>query len=100
MKKRLITALLASVLAVQLIPTAAMAEETAASDEYRITDEDVTINLVRSDNSNQPMQLDNEVLQAVQDYTGVTLDINAIAGSDWGTKTEMLIATNSDYDIM
>lgn len=97
MKKRMFSAILTVTMLAQ--PCMAMAQEDVG-DEYRITDEAVTLNLVRSDNSNQPMQLGNEVLQAVEAYTGVNLEIDAIAGSDWSTKTEMLIATNSDYDIM
>lgn len=98
MKKRVISAILAAAMMMSLAPVAALAEEAAG--DYKITEEPVTLTLVRSDNSNQPMQLGNEVLTALEEYTGVTLDIQAIAGSDWTTKTEMLIATNSDYDIM
>lgn len=82
-----------------LMPVISLAQEEV-TDQYRITDEPVTLKLIRSDNSNQPMQLDNEVLKAIEKYTGVTLEIEAIAGSDFTTKTEMLIATNSYYDIM
>lgn len=98
MKLRRILAL-AMVLALLLVPALSVAEENV-TDQYRITDQPVKLKLIRSDNINQPMQLGNEVLQAIEKYTGVTLEIEAIAGSDFTTKTEMLIATNSQYDIM
>ena len=97
--RKLLSLALALTMMLALVPTMGTAEE-AVTDQYRITDEPVTLKLIRSDNSNQPMQLDNEVLKAIEEYTGVTLEIEAIAGSDFTTKTEMLIATNSEYDIM
>ncbi len=96
--KKLLSLALALAMMLALVSTASMAEE--ATDQYRITDEPVTLKLIRSDNSNQPMQLGNDVLKAIEKYTGVTLEIEAIAGSDFTTKTEMLIATNAGYDIM
>lgn len=84
--------------------SSASSESSEASSEpassYLITDQDVTLRLIRSDNSNQPMQLGNEVLQTLESTTGVTLEIEAIAGSDFTTKTETIIATGSPYDIM
>jgi putative aldouronate transport system substrate-binding protein len=98
MKNRLLSLFLVLVMMLMLAP-AAVAEDTV-TDQYRITDEPVTLKLIRSDNSNQPMQLGNDVLKAIEEYTGVTLEIEAVAGSDFMTKTEMVIATGADYDIM
>lgn len=78
---------LAMVLALLLVPALSVAEENV-TDQYRITDQPVKLKLIRSDNINQPMQLGNEVLQAIEKYTGVTLEIEAIAGSDFTTKTK------------
>ena len=97
MTRKLVTLLLALCMALTMLP-ASLAEEDLS--QYRITDEPVTIILVRSDNSNQPMQLDSPTLKRIEEITGVTLEIQAIAGSDFSTKTEMLIATQAEYDIM
>ena len=97
--RKILSLTLALTMMLALVPVASVAEEEV-TDQYRITDEPVTLKLIRSDNSNQPMQLGNEVLQAIEKYTGVKLEIEAIAGSDFTTKTEMLIATGAEYDIM
>lgn len=97
--RKVVSLVLCLAFVLSLVPMSMMAEENV-TDQYRITDEPVTLKLVRSDNSNQPMQMGNEVLKAIEKYTGVTLEIEAISGSDFSTKTEMLIATNSNYDIM
>lgn len=97
--RKILSLALALTMMLALVPVASVAEEEV-TDQYRITYEPVTLKLIRSDNSNQPMQLGNEVLQAIEKYTGVKLEIEAIAGSDFTTKTEMLIATGAEYDIM
>ena len=93
----IISVLLVLLLVVGLLP-AAYAEDIPT--EYRLTDEPITITLVRSDNPNQPMKLDALTIELIEKYTGVTLEVEAISGSDFGTKTEMLIATNNLPDIM
>lgn len=99
MKTRKLLAMALS-LVVALVMAAPALADGADATSYKLTDEPVTLTLVRSDNSNQPMQLDNKVIAAIEEATGVTLEIEAIAGSDFTTKTEMLIATGSMPDIM
>ena len=95
--RKILSLALALTMMLALVPVASVAEEEV-TDQYRITDEPVTLKLIRSDNSNQLRQLGNEVLQAIEKYTGVQLEIEAIAGSDFTTKTEMLIATGAGYE--
>lgn len=76
--RKILSLALALTMMLALVPVASVAEEEV-TDQYRITDEPVTLKLIRSDNSNQPMQLGNEVLQAIEKYTGVKLEIEAIA---------------------
>lgn len=94
---KLLAVLTALVLALGMLPVAS-AEDIPT--DYLLTDEPITITLVRSDNPNQPMKLDSLAIEMIEKYTGVTLEIEAISGSDFGTKTEMLIATNNMPDIM
>ena len=77
MTRKLVTLLLALCMALTMLP-ASLAEEDLS--QYRITDEPVTIILVRSDNSNQPMQLDSPTLKRIEEITGVTLEnrMNAV----------------------
>ena len=93
--KKIIALLLALTMMLALVSAVAEGEVS-----YKVTDEPVTLVLIRSDNVNQPMQLGNEVLKKIEELTGVTLEIQAIAGSDWSTKTEMAIASGAAYDIM
>lgn len=97
MKKTLALALALLLVAAMSIP--AIAEEEL-TDAYKLTDEPVTITLVRSDNSNQPMLADTLVEQYIEKYTGVNLEIEAVAGSDFTTKTEIMIASDNMPDIM
>lgn len=76
------------------------AAATAPADSARITDQDVTLRLVRSDNAAQPMKTDSLVIQEIYKRTGVKLAIEAIPGSDWTQKTQTMIATNSMPDIL
>lgn len=93
----LVAVLLALLMVLGALPMA-VAEEIPS--EYRLTEEPITVTLVRSDNPNQPMKLDSQAIKLIEAYTGVTLEVEAIAGSDFGTKTEMLIATGNMPDIM
>ncbi|HML45734.1 MAG TPA: extracellular solute-binding protein [Clostridia bacterium] len=95
MAKRTFPALfLAIAMIASLLPGLSLAETA------RITDKDVTLTLVRSDNSNQPMKTDSLVLDELYKRTGVKLSVEAIPGSDFATKTKTLIATNSMPDIL
>ncbi|MBR4236321.1 MAG: extracellular solute-binding protein [Clostridia bacterium] len=98
MTRKLVSLLLALCMLATLVCVGVAEDEDLS--QYRITDEDVTIILVRSDNSNQPMQLDSPTIAKIQEITGVKLEIQAIAGSDFTSKTEMIISTNQPYDIM
>ena len=73
---------------------------SSASASGKITDTDVTLTLVRSDNANQPMQTDSLVIQEIYKRTGVKLSINAIPSADWDTKTKVMLATDDMPDIM
>ena len=73
---------------------------TTAATSGKITNTDVTLRLVRSDNSAQPMKTDSLIIQEIYKRTGVKLQIEAIPGSDFSTKTQTMIATNAMPDIL
>ena len=76
MKTRKLLAMALS-LVVALVMAAPALADGADATSYKLTDEPVTLTLVRLDNSNQPMQLDNKVIAAIEEATGVTLEISS-----------------------
>ncbi|MDR1531735.1 MAG: extracellular solute-binding protein [Clostridiales bacterium] len=73
------------------------AEENAGT---RITNDDITLKLVRADNPSQPMQENLLVTDEIYKRTGVKLEIEAIPGSDFSEKQQTMIATNNMPDIL
>lgn len=93
------TAFLAGLLALILVVGCA-GTVVADNASVRITDEDITLRLVRSDNPNQPMVTDALVIQEIYNRTGVKLEVEAIPGSDFATKQQTMLATNNMPDIL
>ncbi|MBR0464178.1 MAG: extracellular solute-binding protein [Clostridia bacterium] len=61
--------------------------------------EGVTLTLLEQDNAVLPFDLESESLKAIQKETGITLDIQLVADTDWNTKVSTLLAANNIPDI-
>ncbi len=61
---------------------------------------DVTLRLVRADNPNQPMSVDNLIVDEIKKRTGITLIVEAIPGADFAEKQKTMLATNNMPDIL
>ncbi len=75
-------------------------QSTEETTHKLITDEDVTIRLVRSDNPAQPMTLDNIGIQEIYKRTGVKLEVETIPGADFAEKQKVMVSTGNMPDIL
>lgn len=77
-----------------LLTASALAEATS-----RVTEEEVTLTFMRSENAAVPFVADTPAYRQVLERTGVKLEITEISSSDYNTKMMALYASDSLPDI-
>lgn len=71
---------------------------TTESASGKLTDTPVTYSYLRPENALQPYTDDCESVQQIAELTGINLDVIIVPASDWATKMNTLMATNSMPD--
>ena len=74
--------------------SASQAESTSG----KLTDTPVTYSYLRPENALQPYTDNCETVQKIAELTGINLDVIIVPASDWATKMNTLMATNSMPD--
>lgn len=73
-------------------------ETSSISASGKLTDTPVTYSFLRPENSLQPYTKDCETVQKIEELTGIKLDVIIVPASDWATKMNTLMATDSMPD--
>lgn len=68
--------------------------------EGKITEEEIVLTVMQSEHANQPILQDSPVLRGIQEMTGIKIDMQPIASSDYANKKNVLLASNNMPDIM
>lgn len=87
--KKILSLALALILVMALLP-AAMAHAG---------EERVTLTIMRDEHASFTYSMDQPVIKALEDRLGINIDLRTFPASDYGTKLNMLLATNDLPDI-
>lgn len=61
----------------------------------KLTDTPVTFTFIRPENALQPYNPDSKTIKEIEKRTGITIDVQIVPASDWGSKMNTLLATDS-----
>ena len=71
---------------------------SSTSASGKLTDTTVTYSFLRPENALQPYTEDSETVLKIEELTGIKLDVIIVPASDWSTKMNTLMATNTMPD--
>lgn len=79
--------------------SAAASAAASGTNSERLSDTLVTLNIMRNENSAQPITTDNTVFQYIKEHLNVELKIEAIPDANYTDKKQVRIATNDLPDM-